>query len=401
MLRGQHVSGPASSEQPLDAISPGEEVPRLEHGKERRRTNVDERLAGRDQEGPASVDRFGGLGYEHATGDALRKVRCATSPLRLRKGPLDEKDDRLFVQARHPCYYTPDRMAVTNQPASLTRAFLTSHTGALSAADEEKLAAELDLVLVALRAAWPALHVDAVQFAERLGQAAEGKPGALPRVHAADLYLASGCADGDPASLRAFEGLLARDVPMFVAHISRDDVFVDELLQNLRERLLIGAERERPRISTYRGTGPLGGWLRVAAVRAALDMQKKLNGGRQGRPESVAAFAPDVELLHVKAKYEAQFKVAVEAGLFALDSQDRTMLKLRHIDGLTVERIGTMFGVHASTVVRRLAAATDQVNGHVRRTLRDELKLSAADIESLAALVESQIDLSLSRILEA
>jgi RNA polymerase sigma-70 factor (ECF subfamily) len=262
------------------------------------------------------------------------------------------------------------------------------------------LEAELVRVHGSARACWSGLEVDALRFVECLGRATGGDAALLASIHLGDFYLASGCALAIAPALRAFDALMMRVVPAFVAHISTESSFVDDLLQDLRERLLVASDGKAPRIASYRGTGPLEGWLRVAAVRAALDRTRKQGGERRGHPGDVVPLGPPgAELGYLKRRYGAEFKAAVEEGLLALSNEDRVMLKLRHIDGLTVERIGTMFDVHASTVVRRLANASDQVHAHARRSLRERLHLSPAEVDSLAAMVQSQIDLSLSRLL--
>jgi hypothetical protein len=42
----------------------------------------------------------------------------------------------------------------------------------------------------------------------------------------------------------------------------------DELRQTLRVRLLAGPS---PKIASYKGSGPLSGWVRVVATRIALE----------------------------------------------------------------------------------------------------------------------------------
>src|SRR5688572_30340522 len=64
-------------------------------------------------------------------------------------------------------------------------------------------------ILDACRAAWPGLEVPEDAFVRHL---AENLPdegdldSCLSRMHCSDLYLACGCAAGDPAALAAFDG---------------------------------------------------------------------------------------------------------------------------------------------------------------------------------------------------
>jgi RNA polymerase sigma-70 factor (ECF subfamily) len=214
--------------------------------------------------------------------------------------------------------------------------------------------------------------------------------------HAADLRLASDCARGDPRALARFEQEFLSQVSDFIARISREPAFVDEVRQRLRERLLVARPGQSCRIQEYRGRGALGGWLRVAAVRVALDLKReRLDAPHAADAEAVPR---DAELDLARRRDGGAFRDAVTEALSSLDSEERTILRLRYVDGLTVERIGVVYGVHAATIVRRLAQSRERVLARVRDRLFVQKKLRARDVASLAALVESQLELSLSRL---
>jgi hypothetical protein len=48
----------------------------------------------------------------------------------------------------------------------------------------------------------------------------------------------------------------------------------DELRQNVRERLFLGTPDAPPRIASYSGEGDLRHWVRVVAMRAALNLTR-------------------------------------------------------------------------------------------------------------------------------
>ena len=58
-----------------------------------------------------------------------------------------------------------------------------------------------------------------------------------------------------------------------------------------------------------------------------------------------------------------------------------------------------MYGVSRQTVTRWLADARDVVSAEVHRLLREHLRLSKNDVASLARLVASDLDVSMSRLL--
>jgi RNA polymerase sigma-70 factor, ECF subfamily len=221
-------------------------------------------------------------------------------------------------------------------------------------------------------------------------------PGSDASPYLADMRLASECARGDARAIGRFEREFMSQVPKFIARISRDAAFVDEVVQRLRERLLVARDGQACRIAEYRGRGPLGGWVRVAAVRVALDLKR--GSSPAPVPTDVRAVPRSVELDLARHRDGRAFRSAVTEAFESLDAEERAVLRLRYVDGLTVERIGVIYGVHAATIVRRLAASRERVVARVRDRLFVDQKLQARDVASLAALVESQLELSLSRL---
>jgi len=235
------------------------------------------------------------------------------------------------------------------------------------------------------------------QFARSLGD----QP--LERLHLADLYLACACAAGDPRALVAFEQQLMPQVRSHVARLDTSPAFVGEVEQRLRERLLVGTPESPPRIATYSGRGPLGGWLRVAALRVAHNLQRgakpelDVDGPLRAR---LAQPGPDPEMAYIKRRYGWILRGVIEETLRKLPREDRTLLRLHLVDRLTVEQVGKICRVHASTVSRRIARARAELIDNTRARLRRELALDEQGLESLLVVLESGVDVTLSRVLE-
>ena len=85
--------------------------------------------------------------------------------------------------------------------------------------------------------------------------------------HAGDVALALDLAAGDPRALARFERELVPDIRGAIARLDARGDLVDEALQQVREKLLVGAGT--PRIVEYRGKGALAAWVQVIAVREA------------------------------------------------------------------------------------------------------------------------------------
>src|SRR5258708_5741051 len=147
--------------------------------------------------------------------------------------------------------------------------------------NDELLAATVSDIVARARTRWPDIALEpeilGAELATRVGSEAD-PAAALAALHGEDLYLACACARGVPAALAVFERQLMVLVPDFVARIDGVRPFVDEIQQQLRERLLVGAPTQSARIARYTGRGALGGWLRVAAVRTAIDMLRARGG---------------------------------------------------------------------------------------------------------------------------
>src|SRR5581483_4498624 len=93
-------------------------------------------------------------------------------------------------------------------------------------------------------------------------------------VAGSDLYLACACARGVPAALAALDRAVLLRVPAFICRVSTDAAFADEVRQQLRERLLVAPPGGAPKIAEYGGAGALHAWVRVAALRTALNLRR-------------------------------------------------------------------------------------------------------------------------------
>jgi RNA polymerase sigma-70 factor (ECF subfamily) len=248
------------------------------------------------------------------------------------------------------------------------------------------------------RGAWPGLDVSLDRFAERLRE--QGVTDETLASRGADLLLAYACANGDRRALACFEEHFVSQVDLYVARLGLPPHVVDEVRQRLRVKLLTG---DPPGMAQYRGRGPLGAWVRVTAVRFALEL------ARASRPDDGASaadlldFCFDLdegpELAAVRTLYRDRLRAALEESLRALTPRDKTLLRLHVVDGLNIEAIGVMYRVHRATVARWLTAVRARVFDSVRERLALRRQPSSSEMRSLVALLEPDIQLSARRIL--
>jgi len=210
---------------------------------------------------------------------------------------------------------------------------------------------------------------------------------ALGRVRARDLALALACARGDQRALAALEELLAR-VPGW---IRRTGAPAEEVAQELRERLLV-AEGRPPRILDYSGKGELAAWLRIVALRAALRIRRRQEPAREPPAELLGQADPERDYLRLR--YRGEYERAFREALAALEPGARLLLKLHYVDALSLERLAALRRVHRATVARHLAEHRRRLLEATRSLLRERLRLTDSEFESVLRLVRSQLAVS-------
>lgn len=276
------------------------------------------------------------------------------------------------------------------------------YNGAMSdASDLVQLTAE---ALGRARAAWPDLGLADEDFLPYLARRvhADADPGAALRaLHASDLFLACACLHRVPGALLHLERRHLDHLPAFLASLRRAPAFIDEVGQMLREMLLVGRNGQEPKLAEYAGRGSLHQWIRVAATRLALRLRQQPDERPRQDLELAERALPhaDPEIGYIKERYREEFQRALHDAIAALSAEQRNLLRLNFVDGLNIEKIGALFHVHRATVARRIAAARHEVLERTRRLLRERLALGPTEFDSLAALVQSQLDLSLSAAL--
>jgi RNA polymerase sigma-70 factor (ECF subfamily) len=259
--------------------------------------------------------------------------------------------------------------------------------------------------IAAAHARWPSDWLSDDVFVEYLRARIGGDdPGAaLARLAVADLYLACACARAVAPAVEAFARTILREVDAHVARFDRSAAFADEVRQDLAARLLVAAPGARPKLEDYAGSAPLSAWVRVAAIRTALNLRRRKAFAAEitdDRAVAAQAASGNVEVEHIRQRYRVPFETAIGRALGSLPVRDRTLLRLRMVEGMEVEAIATMYRVHRTTVTRWIGACSDRLLAETRRILRDDFGLAVAEIDSLAGLVRSQIHLSLARLLD-
>src|SRR5581483_8080759 len=109
---------------------------------------------------------------------------------------------------------------------------------------------------------------------------------------------------------------------------------------------------------------------------------------------------PDAELRYVHARHREDLLRALKDAFAGLPREQRHVLRLHFAGGLTAVRIAEMLQIDRTTVGRWLASARAAILQETRRLLRDRLRLPPAEVDSLIATLRSQLDASISSLLQ-
>jgi len=237
------------------------------------------------------------------------------------------------------------------------------------------------------------------ELARRLGDDASVER--IARVRADHVYLAIACASGDEVAIRLFEAAFLDEIDACAVRVRATPDQASEVRGNLR-RILFVSEPGRPAaLLAYAGKGDLRGYVKVMATR---DLIRLVGKGRRelGVDDEVLeklSPADDPALAYLRDRYRADVDVAMRAALVALAEQPRALLRYSLIDGWSIDKIGTLYGVHRATAARWLTAARDELGAGIRAELARRLAIPVDDVDSIVRLVQSKIDVSMERLL--
>jgi RNA polymerase sigma-70 factor (ECF subfamily) len=247
--------------------------------------------------------------------------------------------------------------------------------------------------------AWPAIALPLQTFARHLGEL--GIAPVAVAAQAADLYIAAACASGDQQAMVRFDAQYLTTVERYVRRLRLSPELLAELRQRMRLLILLGP---KPGIGRYRGSGALMAWVRIIAVRTALELIRGERLSSQAIDERAldTLIAPELgpEAQALKGRYRDQVQAALREALSAMGDRDKTLLRLHFLDGSSIEAIGRIYGVHRATAARWLVALRRQMLQRVREALALPAGATSSELRSLVRLLEGEIELSLHRLLK-
>lgn len=245
-----------------------------------------------------------------------------------------------------------------------------------------------------VRQRWPDLPAPDARFDAFVQQRA-GDDAALPQLHAADLFLVHHALLGSARAVQAVQDRLARLRPV-LRRTGADAALIDDLVAELPFDLLAPRAGGPPPLAAYSGRGPLDGWLRVVAVRKLVDRRRR--GGVQLDDvvlDELAAVELGPELTVLRLRYRDEIAAAMVAAISELDPQHRLLLRQHYVDGLSIDRLAALHGIHRATAARRLAGVREELARAVRGRLMAKLGVGDGTLDSIIRLVGSELELGL------
>jgi len=270
---------------------------------------------------------------------------------------------------------------------------------------QAELAPELEQVLVRARnAPWaPELSDEEV-----LACVAEKVPeqgdllASLRRLHVEDLMLARACARGDAVALAEVDKEHFTVIDAALSRIPDAAAQLSEIKQQLRKQLFVSEGDRPPKIAQYSGRGELRSWLRVVAIRSALNLLQRHGREVELKDEVLHQFASpggNQELDYLKRRYRADFKQCFEGALASLTPRDRNILSYHYLERLNIDQIGEIYKVHRTTTARWLARIRGDLLDRTRRSLMEKLRIEKTEFESIMRLIESHLEASIEKVL--
>jgi RNA polymerase sigma-70 factor (ECF subfamily) len=210
-----------------------------------------------------------------------------------------------------------------------------------------------------------------------------------------EVLLAAACADGDERAIEAFDDLFLRPAAEALVRSGQERSETDEALQILRERLFVVGVK----IRDFSGRGSLAAWTRVSLARQLTSLQRSAGRGVPLGDAAEKLPVIDPELAVMRRRYGETFRAAFEDAFRRLAPDQRSVLRLHFVDGLSLDRIAPILQVSRATVGRRVLEAKTALLHIILALLGERLQATPSEIESLLAVVRSGLYPSLSGLL--
>ncbi len=243
----------------------------------------------------------------------------------------------------------------------------------------------------------PTVPMPARSLALRIYEALESHDvsswaGMLSERHGVDLCLCAALLNNDPEAVKVFETALNDAVGRVQRKFKLSEDERQETTQKVRIRLLLGVDGAPARIARYHGQASLRGWIRTAAGRLVINDMKAEERHRQRSAIPDAGIPLTADTLALKQEQRALFGHVLREAFETLEPRQRTLLRLRYVEGMQASDLATLYAVHESTMSRWLAAAREGLSTAFEQRL---VARRSYGVQSLVGALASGFDQSL------
>jgi len=238
--------------------------------------------------------------------------------------------------------------------------------------------------------AWPGLVASRADFT-RIGErcrermAHGGELPAWETLNASDVFLIAAVTGGRAEAHAAFERTMLEPCRGALARLSLPPAGVEDVLAELRSKLVVADGTGDLPIARQTGDGNLAALIRVMAVRAGINRSKRerrYSSDGDGTLEHLMGGAsPEGALLSEEAK--TLLRRVIAAAVATLNERDQALLRLHLYHRMSIDELGSTYGVHRATAARWLAKIHDVIDAETRRVLAEELRTESDHLRSV------------------
>jgi len=240
--------------------------------------------------------------------------------------------------------------------------------------------------------------------------------GYLESLHLSDLALACACSAGDSVAweyfIEHYRPELHRAARMILSKSGGNDSKAREMADSLYADLYGLRESSdgsrRSLLDYFHGRSKLSTWLHAILAQRNIDeirrTQKMDSLDAPGNGDSDARELPETKTVPPdpeRDSYLAIMQACVTAALSDLTPRDRLRLAYYYVDDLTLAQIGKLLGEHEATVSRKLERTRADLKRCVEVALREEKKLTEAQLKLCFEYARQQWPFDLTRALSA
>lgn len=135
--------------------------------------------------------------------------------------------------------------------------------------------------------------------------------------------------------------------------------------ENFAAELILPRADRPSRLSTFHGRTPLSSWLRVVILNDWVSRKRKRQPINVELPEAVVPVVDNNEL--DQQECEHLLRPIFRSAVAAISQQDRLLLKMLILDGVSQQQLAKCFSVHSGTLGRRRQQAAGAILNHVRK----------------------------------